>query len=65
MKKKHVYLKGGLELSNFFTNLFRLIFIVTLVTSLQLSITDISFWFLTCSFWGIMTCMDMKDPHFK
>ena len=35
MKKKHVYLKGELGLSNFFTNLFRLIFIVTLTTSLH------------------------------
>ena len=46
MKKKHVYLKGELGLSNFFTNLFRLIFIVTLTTSLQLNITDLDFWFL-------------------
>ena len=65
MKKKHVYLKGELELSNFFTNLFRLIFIVTLTISLQLNITDLGFWFLTCSFWAIMTCMDINNSDFK
>lgn len=65
MKKKHVYLKGELGLSNFFTNLFRLIFIVTLTISLQLNITDLDFWFLICSFWAMMTCMDMRDPNFK
>lgn len=65
MKKKHVYLKGELELSNFFTNLFRLIFIATLTTSLQLNITDLSFWFLIFSFWAMMTCMDMKNSDFK